>query len=209
MLAHASLLMTYTFALLWHEQARFASAVLAVCLTTLLITLQWGLMLGFFECTSIPVDHTDAQIWVGAPGVASVDAGRPISETHLSRLASQPAVEVPELYILGYGQYVKPDGTKDHCIVIGSRLSPKAVGALHELTVELRSRLTEPGSIVVAQAERKRFGIHELGGYGEVNGQRVHVIGAVPGVKGYSAPYIFSSLDTARQRLGYLPDQTT
>ena len=46
--------------------ALFLPGVLAVAFSSLLIALQCGLLLGIFSITSIPIDHTRADIWMGA-----------------------------------------------------------------------------------------------------------------------------------------------
>jgi putative ABC transport system permease protein len=83
----------YSLTTLWHERQRFLPGVLAVAFSALLIALQCGLLHGLFSITSLPIDHTGADIWVGAPDVASVDLGRPIPESFLARVAAQPEVE--------------------------------------------------------------------------------------------------------------------
>src|SRR3712207_8822653 len=53
------------------------------------IALQCGLLLGLFSITSIPIDKSNADIWVGHPEVPSVDLGRPIPEAWQSYLRSE------------------------------------------------------------------------------------------------------------------------
>ena len=52
---------------------------------------QGGLMLGLFSTVSIPIDRSRADLWVGYPGVRSVDLGRQIPERWASRVAAQPS----------------------------------------------------------------------------------------------------------------------
>jgi putative ABC transport system permease protein len=203
------LLIAYTWGLLSREYPRFLSAVLAVALSAVLINLEWGLLLGIFSATSIPIDHTSADIWLGAPSVPSVDAGRPISETHLSRLANQPEVGATARYVLAYCSWVRPDSQKENCIAIGSQLVDRAPGTVAELTPELQARLTEPGSVVLDEADCERLGVRQLGDTGEVNGRRVRVVGTVRGLKGLNGPFLFCSLETARDLAALAPDQTT
>src|SRR5438094_543769 len=70
--------MSYSLITLWHEKNRFLPGVLAVAFSALLIACQCGLLLGLFSITSIPIDRTQADVWVSAPKVLSVDLGRPI-----------------------------------------------------------------------------------------------------------------------------------
>ena len=150
--------MSYSLATLWYERHRYMPGVLAVGFSALLIALQCGLLLGLFSITSIPVDHTRAHLWVGAPQTLSVDLGRPMPESYLLRVASQPGVEKAEIYIQGFAYWGKPNGGSELCMVIGSRLESDSLGAVKELTPELRARLTEPGAIIVDESDIGRLG---------------------------------------------------
>jgi putative ABC transport system permease protein len=201
--------MSYSLATLWFERQRYAPGVLAVGFSALLIALQCGLLLGLFSITSIPVDHTNAHIWVCAPQVLSVDLGRPVPESYLLRVASQPEVEPPEIFVEGFTYWGKPNGGSELCLVLGSRLEDDALGAVRELTPELRARLTEPGSVVIDESELERLGIQGVGDWGEILGRRVRVVGLVRGLKSLAGPYIFCSIATARPLLRLTSEQTT
>src|SRR3984957_8103784 len=101
--------MSYALATLWYERQRFLPGVLAVGFSALLMALQCGLLLGLFSITSMPIDHSRADIWMGTPGVLSVDLGRPIPMNFLSRLAAFPEVEKCEVYVQGFSYWTKPD----------------------------------------------------------------------------------------------------
>src|SRR6516225_7628568 len=148
---------SYSLTTLWYERQRYLPGVLAVGFSALLIAMQCGLLLGLFSITSIPIDHTHADIWMGAPQVLSVDLGRPIREGFLARLAVQPEVERCEVYLQGFAYWSKPDGGTELCMLIGSRLSPDALGKVAELTDEHCSALTEPGTVVVDSGDLDRL----------------------------------------------------
>src|SRR5262249_4545997 len=148
---HRGRSMTISFALttLWHDRQRFLAGVLAVAFSALLIALQCGLLLGMFSFASLPVDHTRAQVWVGCPEVASVDLGRPIRESRTCRASpvnrKWSAVK-PTCRVLPTGS--SPMAVPS-CMVIGSRLEDGSLGAMRELTSEVRDLLSEPGAVVV------------------------------------------------------------
>jgi putative ABC transport system permease protein len=200
--------MSYSLATLWYERQRYLPGVLAVGFSALLIALQCGLLLGLFSITSIPVDHSRAHIWVGSPEVLSVDLGRPISQHYLTRLASEPGVEPPEVFLQGFAYWINPKGGSELCVVMGSCLEDGSLGAVNELTPELRARLTEPSSIVVDESELGRLGIKGIGDTAEISGHRVKVVGLVRGLKSLAGPYVFCSIRTARPLLHLRPDQT-
>jgi putative ABC transport system permease protein len=201
--------MQYSLATLWHERQRFLPGILAVAFSALLIILQCGLLLGLFAITSIPIDHTSADVWVGAPEVLSVDLGRPMPEKYLLRVAGQPEVDRSEIFLQGFMYWSKPNGGSELCIVIGSHLETDSLGALRELTPELRARLTEPGSIVVDEGELGRLGIDGVGDSAEITNHRVRVVGLVRGLRSLSGPYVFCSIHTARSLLRLSDEQTT
>jgi putative ABC transport system permease protein len=203
--------MSYALTTLWHERQRYLPGVLAVAFSALLISLQCGLLMGLFSVTSVPIDHTSADIWIGSSGVLSVDLGRPIPAQYIARLASEPGVHAPEPFLQGFAIWTKPGGGSDLCVVIGARLEDDAAGALAELKAnpDLMAKLTEPGTIVIDESEFGRVGLTGVGdNRGEINGQRVRVVGTVKGLKGISGPYIFCSLRTARRLLRLREDQS-
>jgi putative ABC transport system permease protein len=193
--------MSYSLATLWHERQRYLPGVLAVAFSALLIALQCGLLLGLFSITSIPIDHTHADIWMGAPQVLSVDLGQPIREGYLARLASQPEVERCEIYLQGFAYWSKPHGGNELCMVIGSRLTEDALGKVDELTPLLCEKLTENGTIVVDESDLERLGIQGVGDTAEISGRRVRVVGLTKGLKSLAGPYVFCSVYTAQPML--------
>src|SRR3954452_1632826 len=153
--------MSYSLSTLWYERQRYLPGMLAVGFSALLISLQCGLLLGLFSVTSMPIDHGKADVWMGAPGVLSVDLGRPIREGYAARLASQPEIERVEIYLQGFAYWSKRNGSTELCMVIGSRLGDDAMGAVDKLTPEHRALLTEPGSVVIDESDRTRLGVEK------------------------------------------------
>src|SRR5438876_1157847 len=145
--------MSYALTTLWYERQRYLPGVLAVGFSALLIAVQGGLLLGLFSITSIPVDYSNADIWISSPNALSVDLGRPIPESWRDRLASFAEVESTEIFIEAFAYWGKEKGDSELCIVVGSRLEKNSLGAIEQLTPEMRVKLTEPRSIIVDKAE--------------------------------------------------------
>ncbi|HTU18292.1 MAG TPA: ABC transporter permease [Gemmataceae bacterium] len=200
--------MFFTLAILWYERRRFLPAVLAVAFSALLAALQCGLLLGTFATVSIPVDYSDADLWIGCPDVVSVDLGRPVPLSWRSRLCL-PEIVQSEEYVQAFAYWRKPSGAAQLVLVIGSRLHDRALGRVQALDGILAQRLQEPGAVVVDDADLGRLEIPGTGARTEVNGQAVKVVGLVRGLKGLPGPYLFCSLETARAILGMRPDQAT
>lgn len=189
--------MPYSFTIIGREPRRFLPAVLAVAFSDLLITVQVGLLLGALSVLSLPIDHCEAELWVASPEVMSIELGYPIPDSWRSRLASAPEVVDTEPYLYGFSYWRKPQGGSEVCCVIGSRLGPGSLGAVSDLTPQMRTLLTEPGAVVVDETELDRLGVSRVGGVAEVAGKRVRVVGLVKGLKSLGPPYVFCSLRTA------------
>ncbi len=200
--------MSYALSTLWYERQRYLPAVLAVAFSCLLIALQCGLLMGLFSITSIPIDMSNADIWVGHPDVPSVDLGIPVPEAWQSYL-EMPEVERTEPYMEGFAYWKKPTGGMELVLVIGTRLGPDSIGAIKQLTPEHRTLLSLPNTIVIDEGEFARLGITKVGDTAEILGKRVLVVGTVSGLRSLAGPYLFCSLETARSVLRPPTDQCT
>jgi putative ABC transport system permease protein len=194
--------MSYALTTIWYERSRFLPAILAVAFSALLIALLTGLVLGLLSMMSTPVDRSSAQIWVGRPGVRSVDLGGPIPDYWMSRLAEQPEVDRVEPCLIGFALWARGDRISPEAItVVGTRLEPDSIGAVEPLKQrpDLLAELAEVGAVVVDESDVKRLGIRGVAGErAEVFGYRVRVVGTVQGLKGLGGPFVFCSLRTAR-----------
>jgi len=203
--------MNFALATIWHERNRYLPGVLAVAFSALLIAIQFGVLLGLLSLTSVPIDLAAADVWVGYPGVSSVDLGRPIPERWISRIKALPEIDRVEKYLIALLMLDKSGEKSNTCAVVGFRTDDDSLGAIKDLSPELRSALTEPRSVVVAESDRERFGFTGVGDVAEVLGlRRVRLVGTVPNVKSLAAPYLFCSVETAHSLISFVgPDQTT
>lgn len=204
--------MSYSLATLWYERQRYLPGVFAVAFSALLIAVQSGLLQGLLSITSLPVDRTSADIWCGSPKVLSVDLGRAIPESYYTRLAGQPEVTRCEPYMQSFSNWQKPQSQGwELCMVIGSRLDHEALGLIDEIKKQpdLMARLTEPLTIAVDETEKERLEVSSIGEKVRINETELRVVGFVPNLKSLAAPYVFCSLQTARQIMRLTNDQTT
>ena len=202
--------MSYALLTLWFDRQRYLPGVLAVAFSALLIALQCGLLFGLLAVTSIPIDRAAADVWIGSPKVLSVDVNQTISMSKMvPRLDGLPEIDRVEPYILSFGKWEKPAGGTDLCIVIGTQLDDDSLGAVPELTPELRSLLTETDTVVVDESELERLDVQGVGDTAKIQGRTVRIVGTVAGMKSIAGPYIFCSLPTARLILRFNPDQAT
>lgn len=198
--------MNYALSTIWHERHRFLPAVLAVSFSAVLIAVQAGIMLGLLSMISMPVDQAKADLWVGYPGVRSVDLGRSIPERWSARVAGQPEVLRVEPASIGFALWVRAStrdapSTPEVITLVGTRQDASSLGAVDQLRAqpELMARLGEPLTVAVDEGELGRLGIRGIGDTAEVAGTRVRVVGLTRGYKSVGGPYVFCSVETARR----------
>jgi putative ABC transport system permease protein len=193
--------MNYALTTLWHDRSRYLPGMLAVAFSAVLIALQCGLLLGLFSVTSIPIDHTRADIWVGSKDVLSIDLGRPIPLDWISRITAEGDVYIPETFYEQFASWTKPDGGSELCVLIGSKLGMDDISTLDQIPADLRLKLTQPDSVVISIDDFKRLGVTKVGEYAKINMQRVQVVGTVKGLRSLAGAYVFCSSSTAQHLL--------
>jgi putative ABC transport system permease protein len=201
-------MMSFALSTLWFERQRYFSAVLAIAFSTVLICIQFGLLMGMFALTSVPIDFSNADIWMSGPGVVSVDVGKPIPKSYVNRLETQPEIQTTETLSVGFQYWTKADGGAELCIIVGSSLGDNSLGAVSQLTPELRSLLTEPMAVVIDESDKDKLGVKEVGEIAQIADQKVRLVGMVRGLGSLQGAYIFCSLDTAKKLIFLKEEQT-
>ncbi len=208
--------MSYALATIWHDRSRFLPAILAVAFSAVLIAAQTGLLIGLLAMMSTPVDKASADIWVGSPGVQSVDLGIAIPSSLKNRLKQQPEIREVEEVVIGMAQWNLPSGPSrsvaltEICNVIGTRLDANSIGAIEPIrrNPKLLAALEEPMTILIDRSDRSRLGIENIGDSAVVMNRRLKVVGFVDGVRSLVPAYVFCSIETARMVLGFFESQS-
>ena len=86
--------MDFALATIWYERQRFLPAILAVSFSAILMVIQGGLVVGLLSMMSVPVDKATSDVWIGSPGVKSVDLGQKIPERWIARVLHPVAPRV-------------------------------------------------------------------------------------------------------------------
>ena len=158
--------MDFALATIWYERQRFLPAILAVSFSAILMVVQGGLVVGLLSMMSVPVDKATSDVWIGSPGVKSVDLGQKIPERWIARVANQPEVVRAEPQIISFSMWTPidrnaPPSSPAVCLIVGCKLDKDSIGAVEELrnNPELMVKLTEPNTIVVDESELGRLGV--------------------------------------------------
>jgi putative ABC transport system permease protein len=181
-----------------YDWRRFLPAVVAVAFSGLLVLLQAAVILGIFSLSSIYVTRSDADLWVGFPGVQSLDQGRPVTGKAELFVAMDPHVRRIEPFLWGSGEWRTDTRGMVNVFIVGVTTAPGAMALSDALAPDQRTALAEPDSVLVDQAD-----LHKLqtavGADAEINGHRVQVVGVTRGLRGLGGVNVIASVATTRR----------
>ena len=75
-----------------------------------------------------------------------------------------------EFFLQGFSYWAKPGGGRELCMIIGSNLDDDALGRWTNLDPDLRSKLSEPGAVVIDASDVARLGMKGVGDIGRDRG---------------------------------------
>lgn len=183
---------------LLYDWRRFAPAMVAVAFSGLLVLLQAGIILGIFSLSSQYVTRSGADLWIGYPGVQSLDLGRPMSGPAELFGWMNPHVQRLEPFLWGSGEWRTHDRGMVNVYIVGVEPAPGAMALSDALRPEARALLAEPDAVLVDDADLHKLQVR-VGGAAEINGRLVRVVGVTHGLRALGGVNVIASLATTRQ----------
>lgn len=182
---------------LLHDWRRYAPAAVAVGFAGLLILLQAGLILGVFSLASVYVTRSSADLWIGYPGVQSIDLGRPIGGVTELMLRADPRIAQVEPFYWGSGEWRTPHKGMVNVYIVGVQPRSDSMILDDVLTPELRGLLATPDAVLVDKADLDKLET-DVGRTAEINGHRVRVVGVTKGLRALGGVNVIASPSTTR-----------
>jgi putative ABC transport system permease protein len=183
---------------LFYEWRKFLPAALAVAFSGLLLLMQAALMFGIFDSASVYVNKSDADLWAGYPGTQTIELGRPIPHDTEMALLVDPDVTRVEAFHWLDGDWRGPASHGSVSVFI-SGIDPRPDGLMfaQALPQDMRVKLNEPNAVIVDAADLSKLGL-DIGGAATLNGHRVKIVAATPGLRALGGVNIVTSIATAR-----------
>jgi putative ABC transport system permease protein len=180
-----------------YEWRRFLPAVVAVAFSGLLVLMQAAIILGIFSLSSLYVTRSGADLWVGFPGVQSVDLGRPLAPRAELFAWMNPHVRQVEPFLWGSGEWRTRDRGMVNVYIVGVDVRPGAMALSDALPPALRNAIAAPGAVLVDEADLHKLQA-QVGDLAEINGHLVRVAGVTRGLRGLGGVNAIASLETTR-----------
>jgi putative ABC transport system permease protein len=181
-----------------YDWRRFTPAVVAVAFSGLLVLMQAAIILGIFSLSSLYVTRSDADLWIGFPGVQSIDLGRPIAPRAELFVWMNPHVRRVEPFLWGSGEWRTPSRGIVNVYIVGVDTAADAMALSSALPPDLRAAVAAPDAVLVDQADLHKLQV-AVGDMAQINGRRVRVAGVTRGLRGLGGVNVIASLATTRQ----------
>jgi putative ABC transport system permease protein len=183
-----------------HDRMRFFITLVGITFSTILMGIQLGMLLNVLHTISIIVDHSQADLWIAAEGVQSVDLPAPIQKRRQFQAMAVDGVALAEPFMFHFAMLKRKDGVHQTVIVLG--VEPGAEMGLPfslEQGANPREALLEPDGAIIDRLYAEKLGVHELGDTFEIHDHRFRVTAFTKGVRTFTqAPYVYTSLAKAR-----------
>lgn len=194
---------------LFHDRLSFFVTVVGILFSVVLVAVQSGIYLGSANKIATIIDAAPADLWIVPLGTKSYDdpsflAGR---ERYLA--LSAPGVENSEDMLVSFARWRKPRGGETTVLLIGtSGDSPKALPA--NIIEGSRAALEAPNTVAIDRSYFNDLGVNRLGEHAELNGAAVKLVAITKRVRSFTTlPFVFTSIDEARQLSGANQDQAS
>jgi len=178
---------------LFHDRVRFAVTLTGIVFALVLITIQFGLFLGFMTTTSNNIDRSRADLWIVFHGVGYFDTGRMFSERKFYEVLSVPGVEQAEKYIQNFAYWKKPDGGVENVQVIGFHPGGGLGEPWNIVEGSVLDVKLEDG-VIVDDLYKEKLGVKKIGDRVEIGEHRARVVGFTHGIRSFTtSPFVYTS----------------
>lgn len=195
--ARIGILARVGWAMMFHGRAKLVGTLLGVVFATVLANQQVGTCLGLVYKNVMLPRNAGADIWITAPGTATVEGGHYVSEATLMASRTVAGVAWAEPLLYATVGIAKPGGGSEPMTLVGTR-APRFAGGPWNLVVGDREALLQPDTILVEDSDREKFGGLNVGSVREVAGRNVRIGGFTWGLEPFGPSFAFAEYDLAR-----------
>lgn len=181
------------------DQIRFAATLIGIAFSVLLMSVEWGLLIGCANTAAGLIDHAGADFWIVSRGTPDVDQGLPLPERWRFRALAIPGISAVDPLITHFVDWRRPDGGSEIVIIVGFDLNSGIGGPWHIVEGSVAD-LHTPDAIMLDRIYSKKLGVSGLGQTVEIGGIRARVVGFTEGIRAFTqSPYVFTSVKNARK----------
>lgn len=203
------MVLTLAFRNLFHDRTRLAVTLIGILFSIVLVAVQLGLYLGARKMIVGMIENAHGELWVTSYGAKSFEESGNLTgrERHLS--LSVPGVTAVVPIAVAFAEWRKPAGGVALSVIVGT--DPADGGLVPWDIVEGDAgAIAAPEAVAVDRTYLEDLGVAKIGDIAQVENTRIKIVALTKGIRSFTtAPYVFTTLNRARQILGLQADQAT
>jgi putative ABC transport system permease protein len=193
---------------LFYDKVRLLVTAVGIVFALVLVLVQGGLFLSFFEMSANVVERSNAGLWITSPHMPYVNGGAALPESLRWRALPVPGVETVELYALYFLNWKLPSGAQEGIQIVGYA-PPHGMGGPWNVTAGNVEDLRLDDTVMVDELYAAKLGVGRLGQIVEISDRRARVVGFTRGIRSFTTqPYVFCSFKNAQRYIGVSTGQT-
>ncbi len=186
---------------LFEDIPRFLVAQAGIVFAVSLVTIQTGILNGFSRSTVTLIDHSQADVWVGAKEMVNLQLTLPIPAGMVAEAQKVEGVELAEAMLTRATTWRSPDGEIAPMQMFGFDPTGELFNP-GQLSAETFQALEQPYTIMPDQANKASINVEAIGDTGTIGSLSAKVIGFTQGTQSIaSSTYVFASLRNANAYL--------
>ena len=196
---------------LMYDRGKLVAGLVGVIFSVVLVNVQGGLFIGLMSKSTLLVDRSGADIWVGQQGMHNVDFAHEIPQRWIHRIRGVEGVEEAEPMRIQFSEMTLPNGGFESVVVIGIDENSKfELGKAFDIVEGPSDALTFADAVIVDQCDADKLLDPAIGDVREIGGQRVKIAGKCRGILSFLVtPYVFTSYERSAELTGTDPDMTS
>ena len=194
---------------LFHDRLSLVVTLIGIVFSVVLVAVQCGLYLGSERTIATVLDEAKPDLWVVPVGTKSFDDASLLTGRETYPVLSTPGVRSAEELVVGFTAWRKPQGGTKAIVLVGSNWTRGGLKPWNIVEGNV-AELDTPSAVAIDKSYFQDLGITALGQSAEINKSRVTVKAVSRGIRAFTTlPYVFTSLDKARQLTGAGPEQSS
>ncbi|MFM1816973.1 MAG: hypothetical protein RLZ98_3668 [Pseudomonadota bacterium] len=204
------MILTLAIRNLVHDRVRLLVTLVGILFSVVLVSVQLGVYFGARQMIINMIDHSEADIWITAYGASSFEEGGVLLTPRERHAAlATPGVSRVVPLVVSFAEWRKPGGGSANSVIVGTDAEPGGLVPWGFIAGDLQS-LQSPDAVAIDRSYLKDLDIKQIGDIAQVERGRVKVVAITEGIRSFTqAPYIFTTLNRARQLLGAPADRTS
>ncbi|MBC8164499.1 MAG: ABC transporter permease [Bryobacteraceae bacterium] len=191
-----------------YDRVRLTVTLTGIVFALVLLVVQFGLFLGFQDTSANVIEHSNADLWICAPGTPHLNGATPFPESRLYKAIGTPGVQTVQKYIVSFVNWKLPNGGTESVQITGFDLET-GLGGPWNVTQGSVEDLHGEDTIIVDELYMKKLGVTGIGHSTEITGRRARVVGFTRGIRSFTtSPYVYTSFKNAQSYAGFGADQT-